>query len=202
MNVQKQCLVILDLLPLYQEGLLRPETEQAVSAHLQECADCRRAYAELHDGMLPDVPNTDRHTENLRQAAPLQKFRFRLWMNLLGAPLWLPLLLAGALLTLAVLAALFSVLAALWCVPISGLALSLAGIFVSVCSALDGLHRNALFLTGASLAYAGLSVFCFWLCKELSGLFFRAIKWLAKAIGSRFRRSSRHQKKKKGDTVQ
>ena len=97
MNSKKQCSVMLDLLPLYQEGLLRPETEQTGSAHLQECADCRRAYEELRNDKLPGVPEADRHAENLKQAAPLRKFRFHLWMNILGAPLWLPLLLTAVL---------------------------------------------------------------------------------------------------------
>ena len=43
MNNQLQCPVVLDLLPLYREGLLRPETSERVARHLRECAGCRRA---------------------------------------------------------------------------------------------------------------------------------------------------------------
>ena len=202
MNSKKQCSVMLDLLPLYQEGLLRPETEHTVSAHLQECADCRRAYEELRDDKLPGVPEVDRHAENLKQAVPLRKFRFHLWMNILGAPLWLPLLLTAVLLILAVLAALFSALAVLWCVPISGFALSLASIPVIIRSALAGLYQNIVFFTGVSLACAGLSVFCLWLCKKLSVVFFRAMKWLVQKIGSLFRKYSGKKTTKEGVTVQ
>lgn len=202
MNSKKQCSVMLDLLPLYQEGLLRPETEQTVSAHLQECADCRRAYEELRNDKLPGVPEADRHAENLKQAAPLRKFRFHLWMNILGAPLWLPLLLTAVLVILAVLAALFSALVALWCVPLTGFVVSLASIPVIIRSAFAGLYQNIVFFIGVSLACAGFSILCFWLCKKLSVLFFRAMKWLVQKIGSLFRRCSGKKATKEGDTVQ
>ncbi len=39
-----KCGLIRDLLPLYTDKVCSPETEQAVSEHLQECSECKKIY--------------------------------------------------------------------------------------------------------------------------------------------------------------
>lgn len=39
--MDKKCFIIEDLLPLYNEGLLSPETTEWVKEHLEECEKCR-----------------------------------------------------------------------------------------------------------------------------------------------------------------
>lgn len=39
--MKKECAVVQDLLPLYEEDLLQPETKQVVEEHLQSCKECR-----------------------------------------------------------------------------------------------------------------------------------------------------------------
>lgn len=44
-----ECSVVRDLLPLYAEELVNSETAEFVNAHLQECAACREAYAQVKE---------------------------------------------------------------------------------------------------------------------------------------------------------
>ena len=188
MNNQLQCPVVLDLLPLYREGLLRPETSERVARHLRECAGCRRAYEDMSGGALPGSSGEARRQENLKQAAPLRRFRFHFWMNVIGAPLWLPLLMIAFCVVIAVWAALFSALVVLWCAPVSGVALAVAGIPAVIRAAIAGLPQNIVFFAGMMLGCIGLSVLLFCGCAKLSVLFFRGTGWLCKAIGRLFRK--------------
>lgn len=47
MEEKISCMLVRDLLPLYQEGLVRKTTEAAVTRHLEGCFKCREAYQEL-----------------------------------------------------------------------------------------------------------------------------------------------------------
>ena len=47
MTEKLSCHVVRDLLPQYAEHLLTPESEEAVRAHLEECADCRGIFEEM-----------------------------------------------------------------------------------------------------------------------------------------------------------
>ena len=49
--MDKTCSIVQDLLPLYEEDMLREETKEFVDGHLAQCAACR---AEL-DAKRPDV---------------------------------------------------------------------------------------------------------------------------------------------------
>ena len=56
------CNATRDLLPLYTEHLLSPETEDEVKAHLEECEECRTLPSAgtfvLHSFALPCTPCT------------------------------------------------------------------------------------------------------------------------------------------------
>ncbi len=43
----KTCELVRDLLPLYTEGDLSPESSEIVKEHLEECADCRSLYEQM-----------------------------------------------------------------------------------------------------------------------------------------------------------
>ena len=49
--MDKTCSIVQDLLPLYEEDMLREETKKFVDGHLAQCAACR---AEL-DALKTDV---------------------------------------------------------------------------------------------------------------------------------------------------
>ena len=41
------CNIIVDLLPLYEEGLCRKETKRIVEEHLKECDECNKIREEM-----------------------------------------------------------------------------------------------------------------------------------------------------------
>lgn len=47
MNKKYECGIILDLLPLYIEGMVNPETEEVIQQHFSECETCKKAYEEM-----------------------------------------------------------------------------------------------------------------------------------------------------------
>ena len=62
-----ECDIVLDLLPLYAEGMLRERSRVLVEEHLEGCPACRSALAELK---APEVA-VEGHVE------PLKEFRRR-----------------------------------------------------------------------------------------------------------------------------
>ncbi|MCI8297068.1 MAG: hypothetical protein HFG22_14565 [Lachnospiraceae bacterium] len=68
-----KCCIIKDLLPSYIEGLTSEEANVEIRAHLEGCADCRRAY-EL---MSADIPQTPKMAG--RRVDLLKSLRRRLW---------------------------------------------------------------------------------------------------------------------------
>ena len=51
------CNIIVDLLPLYHDGVCSPESRAAVEEHLKDCAACRAALAAM-DAPLPAAEKT------------------------------------------------------------------------------------------------------------------------------------------------
>ena len=57
------CPIVRDLLPLYIDQVVSPETAQAVEEHLEDCPDCRREYESLTAHLpetLPEETDTSR----------------------------------------------------------------------------------------------------------------------------------------------
>ena len=48
--MKTECSVVRDLLPLYVEDMVNPETAQYVKSHLAECAECQAELANLREG--------------------------------------------------------------------------------------------------------------------------------------------------------
>ena len=48
MNKEYECGIILDLLPMFIEGMVSKETEQVIQQHLSECEECRKTYEEMN----------------------------------------------------------------------------------------------------------------------------------------------------------
>ena len=135
--------------------------------------------------------------------APQKPFRkYPVWaivLIILGAPLWIALLLAAAAVMLSVgisLAAVYiSVLLTLWaCLAalyltdlallLSFLAAAAGGVFYLV----QGVTTPSLLFFGAGLACAGGTVLLFLLCNRLSRLLWHLTKWSALKIAGIFRR--------------
>ena len=48
--MKTECSVVRDLLPLYMEDMVNPETAEYVKSHLAECAECQAELENLKEG--------------------------------------------------------------------------------------------------------------------------------------------------------
>ena len=48
--MKTECSVVRDLLPLYVEDMISPETAQYVKSHLAECSECQAELESLKEG--------------------------------------------------------------------------------------------------------------------------------------------------------
>ena len=90
MNNKLPCHIVRDLLPLYTDGLLSPETEAEVKAHLDECGECSAVYRQM-TGPEPEP----QISEDAAEVDYLKKYKRRR-KNLLIAAVVFALLIAGA----------------------------------------------------------------------------------------------------------
>ena len=88
--MDKTCSIVQDLLPLYEEDMLREETKEFVDGHLAQCAACR---AEL-DALKADVKPAPVNAQPLRDLKR-QLRRKKLTAVLLAVTLALTLATAG-----------------------------------------------------------------------------------------------------------
>lgn len=165
----RSCAVICDLLPLYAEDMLSPASKQAVIDHLAACEDCRAAYARMNNEAL-----ALRQTENQQAARPLRRFRWHVLFNILGAPIWIPLLIAAAAVVLAIYICIWAVVISLWCAPIALGASVLACLASGGLALVQGQVAAALLLLAVGMICAGLAILlafpCCWLCVAIGKL--------------------------------
>ena len=99
------------------------------------------------------------------------KRRLKGWeiaLLILGFPLWLPLLVAGFAVPLAVYICVWAVILSLWACFITIAVCSFFGILVGIGYILFGTRLTGLALLGAGIFLLGLSIFAFWGCKAVS----------------------------------
>ena len=53
--MKTECSIVKDLLPLYVENMVGPETAQYIESHLAECPDCQAELDSLREGAAPSV---------------------------------------------------------------------------------------------------------------------------------------------------
>ncbi len=156
------CAAVRDLLPLYAEQMLSPETTALVDAHLAACPDCTAAYTRMTAAAVPVK------TEHRAEAKPLRRFRWQLLVNILGAPLWLPLAIVLAATLLVLYATLWVVVIALWTLPLA-LGASAVGLLALTVLALSQTEfAAALLMFGTILVCAGLTILTAIACLCLS----------------------------------
>ena len=72
-----ECSVVRDLLPLYVEDMVSPETAQYVNLHLAECSECQKELESLKGGdVLTAIEKNP--TENTGDAKPFKKMMKRM----------------------------------------------------------------------------------------------------------------------------
>lgn len=64
--MKTECNIIIDLLPLYVEDMVSPETKQFVEEHLSECPECRCELEKMRGGemLTPAKKEPERTEEN------------------------------------------------------------------------------------------------------------------------------------------
>ena len=75
------CAVIHDLLPLYAENMVEPDTKELVDQHLTECPDCQKRFSEIETSPEPPV-ETVKPLQTLRK-----EIRKRRWYTAILAAL-------------------------------------------------------------------------------------------------------------------
>ena len=96
----------------------------------------------------------------------------------LGAPLWIPLIIAFFAVIFSVYISLWAIIISLWAVFVSFIASAVGGILCGVGFCLTSTTLSGIALIGASLVLAGLSIFVFYGCKAAT----KGILWLTKKI--------------------
>ena len=108
------------------------------------------------------VPVQETKDEPIRQRRKLCAWQIVLLV--LGSPVWLPLLLAAAIIALAVYIVLWSVIIVLYSVDLSLAAVAAGGIAGAAVLLFSGEFLQAAFMIGAGLVCGGLAVLFFFVC--------------------------------------
>ena len=106
----------------------------------------------------------------------------------IGAPLWLPLLIAAVAVILALYAAVWSMLISLWAVFASLIGVAFGGIVGGAGFAFGGSTLAGVAMLGAGTVCAGLAVFLFFLCRVATSGTVRLTKKIASGIIRRIKK--------------
>ena len=170
-------------------GLPTSETEERISF-----------YGEMIDDLIEEgiseaeaiekIGPVEKLAEQILSEIPLIKLagerikpkrRLKAWeivLLILGAPLWLSLMIAVFAIILAAYVSIWAVVISFWAVFVSLIAVALCGIGVGAGLIWNNHILSAFLLIGTSFVCAGLSVFCFYGCKAAT----KGIILLAKKI--------------------
>lgn len=131
---------------------------------------------EIADQILKDIPLAKLVKEKIRP-----RRRFQVWeilLLILGSPVWLPLLVAAFAVVLSVYITIWAVDISLWAVFVSVAAGVLAGLAGGVLLSIMYGGLGGITLICAGIVCAGLSIFLFFACREIT----RGILWMTKKM--------------------
>ncbi|MBQ6431238.1 MAG: DUF1700 domain-containing protein [Oscillospiraceae bacterium] len=112
---------------------------------------------------LADTPLSKLVKEKVKPGRKLKAWEIVLLI--LGAPLWVPLLIAAAAVVFALYVTLWALIVSLWAVFASFVAGAVGGIAGGVAQLVIGNKPQGIALIGAGVCCAGLSIFAFFGCK-------------------------------------
>ena len=145
-----------------EEGLSEAEAVDAICR--DEGFDARAEEAVPEEAVPEDAPS------------PKKRKGWETVLIICGMPLWLSLLVAAFSVVVSLYASLWAVIVSLWSVFAALVGSAFGGIVGGIGFAIGGFGLTGLALIGAGLAAAGLSVFCFMGCRQLT----RGALWLTK----------------------
>ena len=81
-----KCELVMDLAPLYYDGVASRVSKRLVKKHLRECPQCRTYYKKYHpvDKVPTEVPNWDVEGNYAMLARKVRKRRLVLWGGFLS----------------------------------------------------------------------------------------------------------------------
>ena len=154
-------------------GLPQNEMEERLTFY-SEMIDDRMEEGLSEEDAVREIGSVDKVFSNIIDEIPLTelvkekikpKRTLRAWeivLLLLGAPLWFPLLIAGATILLSIYAVLWAVVITLWAVDVAIGATSLGAVVIGVVILVQGSVLPGIAMFGSALFCAGLTIFgCF-----------------------------------------
>ena len=163
-------------------GLPQEDIEERL-AFYSEMIDDRMEEGITEEEAVASLGTVDSVVEQIMSEIPLTKLvkqkvapkrKMKAWeivLLVLGAPVWIPLIIAALAVMLSVYIVIWAVVISVYAVDLSaaaGALSGLAGIFVYLRA---GNPAGALFSFGAAIAFAGLAILLFFVCK-----------WITKAV--------------------
>ncbi|MBO4926391.1 MAG: DUF1700 domain-containing protein [Clostridia bacterium] len=118
------------------------------------------------DRIMAEIPLTKLVENKMKRKKGLTGGKIAL---LLGAPLWLPLLIAAAAVLLAAYAVIWAGVLCLWAGALSLFAAAIACLISAIPYLQAGNTAGALFSAGAGLVCAGLAVLLYYACRGITG---------------------------------
>ena len=121
---------------------------------------------EIADEILSNVPLTKIVKEKIKTKTKERKIRaWEIVLICVGFPVWLPLLLAAAVIVIALYASYWAVVVSLWSVFASFVGSAVAGIAGGIVFVATGIPFTGIAIIGAGLVLAGISIFAFFGCR-------------------------------------
>lgn len=174
-------------------GLPPQDVEERV-AFYGEMIDDRQEDGLTEEQAVAEIGTVDEITAQIIADTPLVKLvkekikpnrTLKAWeivLLVLGAPLWIPLLIAAAAVLLSLYAVLWSLIVALWAVFAAVVGSAIGGVVGGIGLALGGYTLTGVALIGAGLVCAGLSVFLCFACRAATKGTVRLTKAIAVSI--------------------
>lgn len=171
-------------------GLPQNDIEERLTFY-NEMIDDRMEEGLTEDAAVSEVGTVNEVISQIVTETPLSKIvkekvrpkrTLRVWeivLLALGSPIWLSLLIAAFAVIFAVYVTAWSVIAALWASELALAASSIGSILSAVIFAFQVNGIVAIAVLGAGIAFAGLSIFLFFGCKETTkGILFLTKKMI------------------------
>ena len=134
--------------------------------------------------ILEDTPITKLLKEKIKPKKKLGILEILLLV--LGAPIWLSVLIAVLAVVFSVYVSFWSVIISLWSVFVSFVACTFGGIVATVIFAFSGYGFTAVAMLAAAFVCAGLSIFMFYICKAATKGYLILTKKIVKSIKNSF----------------
>lgn len=154
---------IADRLAFYSE-MIDDRMEEGCSE--EEAVRAIGSVDDIAEEIISSIPLSRLAKERIRKSRRLSSLEIVL--IILGAPIWLSLLIAAGAVVLSLYVSVWSVIVSLWAAEASVIGGAVGGAAAGILFLCTGNPINGLLLIGAALALAGLSIFLFYGCKAVT----------------------------------